>query len=116
MNGHAGMPGADRPGTTYSEWMARTPPGLRNNRLALAPPDPESLASARALVGEVEGANLVKLHRFSGKVTYLVSPDLETAEEPRVSLRVKVELPRLDVRVFDYSGWPELPGLYAGGR
>ena len=33
---------------------------------------------ARAYLGEVEGANLIKLHRHSGKVSYLVDPDFET--------------------------------------
>ncbi len=37
---------------------------------------------ARAYLGEVEGANLVKLHRHSGKVSYLVYPDFETDPHP----------------------------------
>ncbi len=32
----------------------------------------------RAYLGEVEGANLIKLHGHSGKVSYLVYPDFET--------------------------------------
>ena len=32
----------------------------------------------RAFLGEVEGANLIKLHRFSGKISYLVYPDFES--------------------------------------
>ena len=29
-------------------------------------------------LGEVEGANLIKLHRHSGKVSYLVYPNFDT--------------------------------------
>jgi DNA phosphorothioation-associated putative methyltransferase len=33
---------------------------------------------ARAYLGEIDGANLIKLHRHSGKVAYLVYPEVET--------------------------------------
>ena len=29
--------------------------------------------------GEIEGANIIKLHRFSGKISYLAYPDFDTA-------------------------------------
>jgi hypothetical protein len=32
----------------------------------------------RAYLGEVEGANLIKIHRRSGKLSYLMYPDFET--------------------------------------
>jgi DNA phosphorothioation-associated putative methyltransferase len=32
----------------------------------------------RAYLGEVEGANVRKLHRFSGKLSYLIYPDFDT--------------------------------------
>ncbi len=66
---------------------------------------------ARALVGEVEEANVVKLHRLSGKVSYLAYPDLDATAEPSLRLRVKVTLPNLAVDVFDYSEWAEPPRL-----
>jgi DNA phosphorothioation-associated putative methyltransferase len=66
---------------------------------------------ARALVGEVEGANVLKRHRYSGKVTYLVCPGLDREPEPALERRVKVTLPALAIEVFDYSGREERPRL-----
>jgi len=68
-------------------------------------------ACARTLAGEVDGANVVKLHRFSGKVTYIVCGEPDADADPEVFLRVKVELPALSVRVFDYRDWQERPRL-----
>ena len=42
----------------------------------------------RAYLGEVEGANIIKIHRRSGKLSYLVYPDFETDPHPALlSLR-----------------------------
>ena len=62
---------------------------------------------ARALIGEVDDANVVKLHRFSGKVTYLVYANFESDPCPPLRLRVKVSLRSLDIDFFDYSQWDE---------
>lgn len=56
---------------------------------------------ARALVGEIEGANVLKLHRYSGKVTYLAYPEFDTEPHPALRLRVKVGLRTLDMEWFD---------------
>jgi DNA phosphorothioation-associated putative methyltransferase len=37
---------------------------------------------ASAYLGEIEGANLIKLHRHSGKVSYLAYPDFESNPHP----------------------------------
>ena len=47
---------------------------------------------ARADLGEVEGVNLVKLHRHSGKVSYLVYPDFETDPHPALLRSIKLSL------------------------
>ncbi len=67
---------------------------------------------ARALVGNIEGANLIKLHRFSGKVSYVAYPDFEKDPCPALNLRVKVSLRSLNIDVFDYSEWPDPPLLF----
>ena len=67
---------------------------------------------ARALVGNIEGANLIKLHRFSGKVSYIAYPDFEKDPCPAIQLRVKVSLRSLNIDVFDYSEWPNPPLLF----
>jgi DNA phosphorothioation-associated putative methyltransferase len=59
---------------------------------------------ARTLVGEIDEANLIKLHRFSSKVTYLSYRDFETVAHPQLHQRVKVTLPTLRIDAFDYGG------------
>jgi DNA phosphorothioation-associated putative methyltransferase len=67
---------------------------------------------ARALVGDIDEANIVKLHRFSGKVTYIAYPDFEKKPHPALQLRVKVSLPTLAIDLFDYSDWDDPPLLF----
>jgi DNA phosphorothioation-associated putative methyltransferase len=67
---------------------------------------------ARALVGKIEGANLIKLHRFSGKISYIAYPDFEKTPCPAIRLRMKVSLRSLKIDVFDYSNWPDPPILF----
>jgi DNA phosphorothioation-associated putative methyltransferase len=66
---------------------------------------------ARAILGEIEEANVIKLHRFSGKVSYLVCPDLDSDTNPSLRMRVKVNLPALSIDVFDHTGQSHLPRL-----
>jgi DNA phosphorothioation-associated putative methyltransferase len=58
---------------------------------------------ARALAGEVEEADVIKLHRFSGKVTYLVYRNFSSEDHPWLRFRIKVTLPTLTVALFDHS-------------
>lgn len=67
---------------------------------------------ARALVGEIDEANVIKLHRFSGKVTYLSYPTFDDDPHPPMTIRVKVTLPTLSIDSFDYSGWKDPPILH----
>lgn len=66
---------------------------------------------ARAILGVVDEANIVKLHRYSGKVSYLVCKDIKEGADPEVSHRVKVNLRTLDIDFFDYSDWETRPRL-----
>ena len=43
----------------------------------------------RAYLGEVEGANIIKIHRRSGKVSYLVYPDFENDPHPALLRSVR---------------------------
>ena len=47
---------------------------------------------ARAYLGEIEGANLIKLHRHSGKVSYLVYPDFDADPHPALLRSIKLNL------------------------
>lgn len=66
---------------------------------------------ARALVGDIDEANVIKLHRHSGKVSYIAYPDFEKDPHPALHLRVKVTLPTLSIDLFDYSDWDDPPIL-----
>lgn len=83
----------------------------RNDLAALSPTLRVFEGCARAVLGEVDEANVVKLHRYSGKVSYLVCPDLEHDANPAVRLRIKVNLRTLDIDFFDYALWNEQPRL-----
>jgi DNA phosphorothioation-associated putative methyltransferase len=67
---------------------------------------------ARAYLGEVDGANLIKLHRESGKVSYLVYPDFETDPHPALSRSVKLSLRTREIDCFDYSASTNPPILH----
>jgi DNA phosphorothioation-associated putative methyltransferase len=62
---------------------------------------------ARALLGQMDEANIIKLHRVSGKVSYLVYRGLEGPEPPELLLRVKVALRTLRI---DYISSPAQAG------
>jgi DNA phosphorothioation-associated putative methyltransferase len=67
---------------------------------------------ARALVGEIDEANIIKLHRFSGKVSYISYPDFEKKAHPALRQRIKVSLPTLSIEFYDYSNWEDPPILF----
>lgn len=58
---------------------------------------------ARGYLGEIEGANVIKLHRFSGKISYLVYPDFDRDPHPRLLRSLKVSLRSRDFHWYDYS-------------
>ena len=59
---------------------------------------------ALQLFGDVESVDLIKVHLQSGKVTFLVYDDFEGSNTPNLTERIKVDLPRLRVNFFDYTG------------
>ena len=67
---------------------------------------------ARALVGQIDEANLIKIHRFSGKVTYIAYPDFEKNPHPPLKRRLKISLRSLRIDDFDYSDWDDPPILF----
>jgi DNA phosphorothioation-associated putative methyltransferase len=66
---------------------------------------------AREIVGEVDRANVVKLHRFSGKVTYMACTRRKGEQHPRVLAGIKVDLPRLSVHSYDNRYMTDPPAL-----
>lgn len=58
---------------------------------------------ARAYLGEIEGANLVKLERHTGKISYLIYPSFETDPHPLLYRSVKLSLRTRELDSYDYS-------------
>lgn len=58
---------------------------------------------ARNYIGEVEGANLVKLHRQSPRVSYLSYPGFDEEPHPKLLGSLLVDLRNLDLEYRDYS-------------
>ena len=67
---------------------------------------------ARAYLGEVEGANLIKLHRHSGKVSYLVYPDFATHPHPALLRGIKLSLRTRELDCFDCAKSTNPPILH----
>ncbi|MGP0068834.1 MAG: DNA phosphorothioation-associated putative methyltransferase [Isosphaeraceae bacterium] len=67
---------------------------------------------ARAYLGEIEGANLIKLHRHSGKVSYLVYPEFATDPHPALVRSIKLNLRSREIESLDYAGSENPPILH----
>jgi DNA phosphorothioation-associated putative methyltransferase len=67
---------------------------------------------ARAYLGTLDGTTLIKLHRHSGKVSYLVYPDFETAPHPALRRSVKLSLRTREIDCFDYTASTNPPVLH----
>lgn len=66
----------------------------------------------RAYLGEVEGANLIKIHRRSGKLSYLVYPDFEDDPHPALLRCVKLSLRTRQIECYDYAESTNPPVLH----
>jgi DNA phosphorothioation-associated putative methyltransferase len=66
----------------------------------------------RAYLGEVEGANLIKIHRRTGKLSYLVYPDFETDPHPALLRCVKLNLRTRQIECYDYAQSSNPPILH----
>jgi DNA phosphorothioation-associated putative methyltransferase len=66
----------------------------------------------RAYLGEVEGANLIKIHRRSGKLSYLVYPEFDTDPHPALLRCVKLNLRARKIECFDYGQSANPPVLH----
>jgi DNA phosphorothioation-associated putative methyltransferase len=67
---------------------------------------------ARAYLGEIAGANLIKLHRQTGKVSYLVYPDFETDPHPALLRSIKLNLRSREIESIDYARSENPPILH----
>jgi DNA phosphorothioation-associated putative methyltransferase len=67
---------------------------------------------ARAYLGEVEGANLIKLHRTSGTISYLVYPKFDDDPHPCLLRSIKFSLRSRELNCFDYVNSANPPVLH----
>ena len=66
----------------------------------------------RAYLGEVEGANIIKIHRRSGKLSYLIYPDFETDPHPALLRCVRLALRSRVLHCYDYAQSDNPPILH----
>ena len=57
----------------------------------------------QAYLGEIDGANIIKIHRRTGKISYLVYPDFETDPHPSLLRCVRLSLRTRELNCYDYS-------------
>src|SRR5262245_53109682 len=57
----------------------------------------------RAYLGEIEGANIIKIHRRSGKLSYLMYPGFETDPHPALLRTIRVSLRTRQIDCTDYA-------------
>jgi DNA phosphorothioation-associated putative methyltransferase len=67
---------------------------------------------ARAYIGEIEGTNIIKIHRFSGKLSYLAYPAFETDPHPALARSVKLSLRARELACLDYTTSENPPVLH----
>jgi len=66
----------------------------------------------RAYLGEVEGANVIKIHRRTGKLSYLLYPDFEDDPHPALLRCVKLNLRTRQIECYDYAQSTNPPILH----
>jgi DNA phosphorothioation-associated putative methyltransferase len=65
-----------------------------------------------AYLGEVDGANIVKIHRRSGKLSYLVYPEFDRDPHPALLRCVRLNLRSRQIECYDYSQSANPPVLH----
>lgn len=58
---------------------------------------------AKTYLGDIDDANIVKLHRFSGKVSYLACPRFESHPHPPIMRTIKLSLRNLFLQCIEHT-------------
>jgi DNA phosphorothioation-associated putative methyltransferase len=66
----------------------------------------------RTYLGEVEGANVIKIHRRSGKLSYLVYPDFDEDPHPALLRCVRLNLRTRQIECYEYAERANPPLLH----
>jgi DNA phosphorothioation-associated putative methyltransferase len=67
---------------------------------------------ARAYLGDIENANIIKLHRFSGKASYLVYPNFETDPHLALVRSIKLSMRTRELVCLEYTESDNPPILH----
>ena len=67
---------------------------------------------ARAYIGRVEGANIIKLHRSEPKVSCLNYPDFDTDPHPALASSLTVHFQTFRIKSRDYRSYQNPPILH----
>lgn len=66
----------------------------------------------RAFLGEIEGASLIKIHRRTGKLSYLVYPEFDDDPHPALHRCVKLNLRTRQIECYEYGESSNPPVLH----
>jgi DNA phosphorothioation-associated putative methyltransferase len=66
----------------------------------------------RAYLGDVEGANIIKIHRRSGKISYLAYPEFENDPHPALSRCIRLSLRTRELNCYEYADSTNPPVLH----
>ena len=66
----------------------------------------------RAYLGEVDDANVIKIHRRSGKLSYLIYPNFDSEPHPPLLRCVKLNLRSRQIECYDYAQTTNPPILH----
>jgi DNA phosphorothioation-associated putative methyltransferase len=66
----------------------------------------------RAYLGEVEGANIIKIHRRTGKISYLIYPEFEEDPHPALLRCERLNLRTRQIECYDYGESANPPILH----
>lgn len=68
--------------------------------------------SARGYLGEVEGANLIKLYRREPKISYLAYPNFDNDPHPTLDYALNIDLSGFSIKTRRFRGQPNPPILH----
>jgi DNA phosphorothioation-associated putative methyltransferase len=66
----------------------------------------------RSYLGEIEGANIIKIHRRSGKISYLVYPDFDSDPHPALLRCIRLSLRTCELQCYEYGDSTNPPILH----
>jgi DNA phosphorothioation-associated putative methyltransferase len=66
----------------------------------------------RTYLGEIEGANIIKIHRRTGKLSYLIYPHFDSDPHPALLRCVRLNLRTRQMECYDYASSSNPPVLH----